>query len=141
MNSLGRLRCDGQFLRYAEKKESAALKDRLDRIVRFASLGKVDGGSDPFKSLIEIGKRYRDAIHHTTAFGHRDLEAGQRLLALDEINFRVAALCALLSLDCVLTISNWIYSDEDDGVITDSCKELRQKAAQCSTPQDRAKLV
>ena len=75
-NSLGRLRCDKGFLRYAEKKESAALKGRLDRIVKFASLGKTDGESDPFKSFVKIGKRYRDAIHHTTPFGRTDLEEG-----------------------------------------------------------------
>lgn len=112
--AVGRLHCDDEFLSYADKKESAALKGRLERIVRFASLGKADGRSDPFKSFIQIGKRYRDAIHHTTPFGRNDLQAGQRLLSLYEIKSSVADLCALLSLDSVIAISNWIYGDDTE---------------------------
>jgi hypothetical protein len=132
-NTLGRLHCDEEFLRYAEKKESAALKGRLDRIVRFASSGQADGRSDPFKSFIEIGKHYRDAIHHTTPFGRNDLEAGQRLLALYEIKSNLAAVCALLSLDCVLTLSSWICSDDGGSEIADRCRKLREKVVLFST--------
>lgn len=130
---LGKLHCDAEFLTYAEKGESTALKGRLDRVVKFASADKAGGGSDPFNSFIEIGKRYRDAIHHTTPFGRSDLEAGERLLALYEINHNTAVLCALLSLECVLTISNWIYSGEEGGAITDQCNELHRKAVAWST--------
>ena len=126
-NSLGVLRCDDDLLRYAKHKESAALKDRIDRIVKFASSGKVDGGSDPFRRLIEIGKRYRDAIHHTTPFGRKDIDAGERLLALYEVKSDVAIQCALLSLDTVLVISGWIHGQEDGSVVTDDCKTLRDK--------------
>src|SRR5690606_28564084 len=35
---LGKLPCDGELLRYASSRESAALKDRIDRIVKFASV-------------------------------------------------------------------------------------------------------
>jgi hypothetical protein len=121
VNALGKLPCDEELLRYATNKESAPLKDRVDRIVKFASSGKADGRSDPFKSFIEVGKRYRDAIHHTTPFERKDLEAGQRLLALYEIRWDVALLCGLLSLDAVLTISRWINDDKDESVITLSC--------------------
>ena len=61
------------------------------------------------------------------------LEAGQRLIALYEIESNVAALCALLSLDCVLTISTWIYSEEDGSAITDRCNELREEACALAT--------
>lgn len=140
-NTLGSLHCDEEFLRYAEKKESEALNRRVDRIVKFASLGKTDGASDPFKSFIEVGKRYRDAIHHTTPFGRNDLEAGQRLISLYEINPNVAAICSLLSLNCVLTISNWIYGDGAGSAITDSCKELRERVVLWSLRQGQATII
>ena len=138
-NALGRLPCDEHLLKYAKNKESAALKDRVDRIVRFASSGTVDGRSDPFKSFIEVGKHYRDAIHHTTPFGRKDFDAGQRLLALYEVKSDVAVLCALLSLDSVVTISHWIYGDEDVNEIADSCKRLREKIMDYSLEQDLAR--
>jgi hypothetical protein len=93
--------------------------------VRFVR--QVDGGSDPFKSFIEIGKRYRDAIHHTTPFGRKGLDAGQRLLALYEVKSDVAILCALLSLDTVLVISGWLSGQEEKNVVADDCKTLREK--------------
>ncbi|HEX7006684.1 MAG TPA: hypothetical protein VF274_06075, partial [Alphaproteobacteria bacterium] len=43
---LGKLPCDGELLRYASSRESAALKDRIDRIVKFASVAS----PRPFKS-------------------------------------------------------------------------------------------
>ena len=124
---LGKLPRDDELSWYAKNRESAALKDRLDRIVKFASLREADGQSDPFKSFIEIGKRYRDAIHHTTPFERKDIEAGQRLIALYEIKSDVAILCALLSLASVLMISHWIYGDEDVSEIGTTCKKLRDK--------------
>jgi hypothetical protein len=135
---LGKRNCDENFLRYAEKKESVALKDRLDRVVKFASNGIADGGADPFQSFIEVGKPYRDAIHHTTPFGRSNLETGERLVALYEINPNTACLCGLLSLDCVLTIANWIYSGGEGAAITDRCSELRQKALCWSRQRDQA---
>lgn len=131
-NSLGILRCDDELLGYAKNKESAALKDRVDRIVKFASSSKVDGGSDPFRSFIEVGKRYRDAIHHTTPFGRKGIDAGERLLALYEVKSDVAIQRALFSLDTVLAISRWIYGQEDESVVTDDCRTLREKIMKCS---------
>jgi len=125
--ALGRRCCDETFLAYAEGNErKAAFKERLDRIVRFASGGTTDGGSEPFKSYIET-KRYCDAIHHTTPFAWKDLEAGQQLLSLYEIKSDVAALCVPLPLDCVLALSSWIYSDEEGSEIAERCKKLREK--------------
>jgi hypothetical protein len=66
--SVGRLACDEEFLKFAATKESAPLRDRLDRVVWFTSEGAESGNDEPFKSFIETGKRYRDAIHHTTPF-------------------------------------------------------------------------
>jgi hypothetical protein len=126
-NSVGILDCDDDLLRYAKRGERAALKDRIDRVVRFASSGKADGGSDPFKSFIEIGKRYRDAIHHTTPFGRKGIDAGDRLDALYEVSSDVAMLCALLSLDTVLGISGWIYDRDEGSTVADDCKTLRDK--------------
>jgi hypothetical protein len=136
---LGKLSCDKDLLNYAKNKESVALKDRLDRIVKFASFGKEDGRCEPFKSFIEIGKRYRDAIHHTTPFARKNLEAGQRLLALYEIKADVALLCAILSLESVLTISRWAYGD-DMGVVADKCKTLREKVVTYSLEHGFATL-
>ena len=77
--------------------------------------------------LHQVGKRYRDAIHHTTPFGRNDLETGQRLLSLYEIKPSVADLCALLSLDSVIAISNWIYGDDNGSEIAERCKKLHEK--------------
>jgi hypothetical protein len=121
---LGGIQCDEDFLRYAEKKESAALKDRLNRVVQFASLNKMDARSEPFKSFVEIGKRYRDAIHHTTPFERKNLAAGERLLNLYEIEPELALLCTCLSLATILRISMWLFGDEDKGDITRRCNEL-----------------
>jgi len=131
-NFLGILHCDDGLLSYAKSKESAALKDRINRIVKFASSGKMDGGTDPFRSFIEIGKRYRDAIHHTTPFGRKDIEAGERLLALYEVKSDVAIQCALLSLNTVLVISGWIYDQEDRNIVPDDCNTLRNKIMEYS---------
>lgn len=136
---LGKIRCDSEFVRYASKKEGAPLKDRVDRVVKFVSSGNANGQSDPFKSFIEIGKRYRDAIHHTTPFERRDLNAGQRLIDLYEVKADVALLCTLLALDSVLTISKWMNSDDDVSIITESCRSLREKAAVYSLDQGFAK--
>jgi hypothetical protein len=97
--ALGSLRCDEDLLRYVKNREKGAtLKDRIDRIVIFASSGEANGQSDPFRTFIEVGKRYRDAIHHTTPFGRKDADAGERLLALYKVTADVAVLCALLFL-------------------------------------------
>jgi hypothetical protein len=85
-NALGNLLCDEELLRFVKNKEKGAtLKDRIDRIVMFASSGEADGRSDPFRTLIEVGKLYRDAIHRTTPFGRKDVDAGERLLALYKV--------------------------------------------------------
>ncbi|MGC8536866.1 MAG: hypothetical protein ACP5QR_15260 [Rhizomicrobium sp.] len=64
---VGDLPCDEEFLRYAATKESAPLRDRLDRVVRFTSGGMESGENEPFKTFIETGKRYRDAIHRVSS--------------------------------------------------------------------------
>jgi hypothetical protein len=86
MSSIGRLACDTEFLKFAGTKESAPLRDRIDRTIRFASNGAENGNDEPYKTFIEVGKRYRDAIHHTTPFQRKDIEPGGRLTALFEIN-------------------------------------------------------
>lgn len=120
---LGSLPCDEELLRYVKNKEKGAtLKDRIDRIVMFASSGEANGQSDPFRTFIEVGKRYRDAIHHTTPFGRKDADAGERLLTLYAVKSDVAVLCALLSLDSVLALSQWIASQEHRNEIADRCE-------------------
>jgi hypothetical protein len=117
-------------------KESAALKDRVDRVVKFASSSAEDGQSEPFKSFIDIGKRYRDAIHHTVPFGWKDIEAGQRLTSLYEMDAGVA-LCAL-SLGTVLMLTGWIYGGNDENAIAGSCDELRESILEYSLEQGLA---
>ena len=64
-NSIGSLACNEDFLNIARtREERAPLRARLDQVVRFASHAAENGNDEPFKALIEVGKRYRDAIHH-----------------------------------------------------------------------------
>jgi hypothetical protein len=106
-NSIGRLACNEEFLKFAGTKESAPLRDRIDRVVRFASNGDEDGNNEPFKTFIEVGKRYRDAIHHTTPFQRKDIEPGGRLTALYEINGEIALRCIVLACGTILRILQW----------------------------------
>ena len=71
---LGSLECEDEFLKYAATKESAPLKNRIDRVVQFTSKATESGSDEPFNTLMEVGKRYRDAIHHTTPFQRKDVE-------------------------------------------------------------------
>jgi hypothetical protein len=125
--SLGSLECDEEFLKYAETKESAPLKNRLDRVVQFASVGTESGSDEPFKTFIEVGKRYRDAIHHTTPFQRKDAELGGRLTALYEINCDIALHCVVLSSATLLKISQWTHGASDATDIARRCSELLEK--------------
>jgi len=136
---LGNFVCDDEFLRYAKNKETAALKGRIDKIVRFASQGSGNGESAPFRSFIEIGKHVRDAIHHTTPFERKDLEAGQRLEALYNVKTDVAVVCSILALDTVLKISAWLYGADSDGDIPQTCQSLRDEIFIFSIEQGIAK--
>jgi hypothetical protein len=126
--SLGSLACDEDFLDYAAKKESAPLKNRLDRVIQFASLGTENGSDEPFKTFIEVGKRYRDAIHHTTPFQRKDVESGGRLTALYEINSNIALHCIVHSSATLLKISQWTYGASDATDIGSRCSELCERA-------------
>jgi len=133
--SIGRLPCDEEFLKFAATKESAPLRDRLDRIVRFASEGAEGGNYEPFRTFIETGKRYRDAIHHTTPFQRKDVEPGGRLTALYEISGDLALHCVVLSAETLLKISQWSNPESNETDIAMRCDKLLQKAlagrAQC----------
>lgn len=122
--SIGSLVCDEEFLRFASAKESAPLKDRVDRVVRFVSKGAESGTDEPFKTLLETGKRYRDAIHHTTPFGRKDIEPGGRLTALYEINGNIALHCIVLSSAAILKILRWTNPAFDGTDIATRCREL-----------------
>jgi hypothetical protein len=126
--SIGRLTCDDEFLKYARTKESAPLRDRLDRVVGFASNGAEGGKNQPFKTLIETGKRYRDAIHHTTPFERRDIGPGGRLTALYEIDSDVALRCIVVGMGAILRISKWTNSTPDKTDIVVRGRELLQQA-------------
>jgi len=137
---LGKLVCDETFLQYVKNKETAALRGRIDQVVRFASEGAADGSLNPFKPFIEIGKLFRDAIHHTTPFERKDLEAGQRLEALYNIKLDVAVLCSLLSLQTVLRISEWLYGKDGGGDIAQTCKSLHDDILAYSVEKGIAKV-
>jgi hypothetical protein len=126
--SIGRLACDEEFLKFSATKESAPLRDRLDRVVQFTSDGAESGNDEPFKSFIETGKRYRDAIHHTTPFQRKDVEPGGRLTALYEINGDLALRCVVLSAATLLKISQRINETSNESDIASRCSELLQKA-------------
>jgi hypothetical protein len=109
-------------------ESTKSLRDRLDRVVRFASKGAENITNEPFKTLIEVGKRYRDAIHHTTPFQRKDIEPGGRLIALYEINGDIALHCVLLSSATILRISQWTNPASDVTDIATRCTELIKKA-------------
>jgi hypothetical protein len=123
--SIGSLSCDTKFVSYAKTKESAPLKHRIDEVVKFTSQGQSTGAAEPFKSLMEFGKQYRDAIHHTTPF---ERNAGNRLLDLYNINHIVALKIAVLCCDTILAISNWTFGTADSTVVGEECGKLRQDA-------------
>lgn len=126
--SVGHLSCGGEFLKYAATKESAPLRDRLDRVVRFTSAGSASGDNEPFKAFIETGKRYRDAIHHTTPFQRKDVEPGGRLSALYEINADLALRCVVLSAATLLKISQWSNPESKETDVAMRCDKLLQQA-------------
>jgi hypothetical protein len=103
-NSTGVLKCDEEFRNYAKTKESASLKDRLDRTIKFASGRHKSGTDEPFNSFVDFAKRYRDSIHHTTPFGRKDIEPGARLIALYEVNSDIALRCARLSFETFIPL-------------------------------------
>lgn len=125
--SIGPRECGETFLSFARSGESAALKERLNRVVRFASNGSATGDDEPFSSFIKEGKLFRDAIHHTTPFGRRDIEAGARLTALYSINEPIAVRCAVLSLKTVLKISHWIRGDSETAIAA-ACEHILKLA-------------
>lgn len=126
--TIGSLECDDEFLKYAATKESAPLKQRLDRIVQFASKGTESIHDEPFEKLVEVGKRYRDAIHHTTPFDRKDVGVGGRLTALYEIDGDIALHCIVLSSATLLKISQWTYGALDATDIASRCSELLEEA-------------
>lgn len=128
--SFGQITCSKEFQSYASRNESAPLKKRLHETVKFASAGNETGDDEPFKDLIEFGKKYRDAIHHTTPFRRKDIEEGSRLTALYEINRDVALRIALRSFGVVLKISDWAYGASDTTVIATECERLQGKASE-----------
>jgi hypothetical protein len=128
-NFVGHLECDDEFLNFARTKESAPLRDRIDRVVRFVSHGIENGGDEPFEALIKVGKRYRDAIHHTTPFQRKDIEPGGRLLALYEINGPIALHCIELACKMILRISDWIKRAETDIAVRTAELLLKLEAA------------
>jgi hypothetical protein len=135
-NSSGSLVCDDDFLRYAHTKETAALRGRLDRTVRFASGGTECGTDEPFGTFIGVGKRYRDAIHHTTPFQRKDIEAGGRLTALYEIDSDVAMRCIFLSCAAVLKICHWAFGASDTTDIACRCSKLLQNVTESHINKD-----
>jgi hypothetical protein len=96
--------------------------------VRFISAGAENGENEPFKALIETGKRYRDAIHHTTPFQRKDVEPGGRLTALYEINGDRAFRCVVLSAATLLNISQWSYPESKETDIAMRCEKILQQA-------------
>jgi len=139
LQRLGRFPCDQEFLDFAKNREKKdSLKLRIDKIVRLASQGRFSGDSEPFDSLIRM-KHFRDAIHHTTPFERRGIEAGQRLEALYNVKSDVAIACTLLALDTVLRISGWLFGEGGGGRIEENCKALRTEISEYSIEQGIAR--
>jgi hypothetical protein len=68
------------------------------------------------------------------------LEAGQRLIHLYEVKSDVALLCSLLSLNTVLTISHWLYGDENLNEIMERCHHMNEKVGTYSVKKGLAKV-
>jgi hypothetical protein len=130
---IGAIDADSSFIDYARTKESAPLGARIERVIRFISIGREDASMEPFLSLIKVGKRYRDAIHHTTPFARKGLDAGERLSALYEINGDVALECVVLATRSILTILKHLMTE--DNVIAEECRNLQQIAFQMQSIQ------
>ncbi len=128
IQSVGTLSCDADFLNYAKTKESAPLKNRIDQVVRFTSQGRSTSSVEPFKSLIEYGKPFRDAIHHTTPFERKAVGAGDRLTKLYSINGTIALQVTIHCLDSILAISKWAFGPDGETAIVEDCTKLRQEA-------------
>ena len=128
--NIGSVSCDEDFLNFSRRKESASLRHRLDKVVTFLSNGKKSINHEPFISFIEEGKRYRDAIHHTTPFERKEIEAGGRLLSLYKIDGDTALQIALHSLDAILEISCWLHPNSDSTVIAAECRKLKDIASE-----------
>ena len=122
---MGSLIVSDDFRKFAETKESAPLKARLERAL--AETISCDEGLhnfDPFKAFLETGKRYRDAIHHTSPFERKDIEAGGRLTALYELNSEIALTCAEQALYIVSFLDRWMWQDTIETDVMVRCKAL-----------------
>lgn len=109
---LGNAATNEDFRGFARSKESAPLKTRLDRVLREASGGHASVDDEPIRGYIDTGKRYRDAIHHTSPFERKDVEAGGRLIALYELDPVIAFTCVEHSLFTVSLLERLIWQDE-----------------------------
>jgi hypothetical protein len=127
---VGVTQCSEDFVKYAASKDSASLKERIDRILREFLTAGTSSKSEPFSSFLDVAKKYRDAIHHTTPFarGSHALVAGQRLLVLYEIDDKVALQCLQNSLDTLLTIAKAVWQSGDQKTIVVDCEKLRARA-------------
>ncbi len=128
--SSGRIPVDEKFRGYARTKESEALHKRLDRVVKWAFDGLKSGQDLPYRRLIEFGKPFRDAIHHTTPFERRDLAAGQRLEALYSIDTGIALDIAALALRSILTLLERIFGTDPKTAIAERCEALEERILQ-----------
>ena len=126
---IGHFVCDGAFIDYARKKESAAMKDRIDRVVTALSSGRYSAKDEPYSSFLGVCKSYRDAIHHTTPFERKaqSLAAGARLLKLYEINLRIALQCLASATETVLMINDLAYGGHVQLRINQSCEDIKKE--------------
>ncbi len=100
---------DDEFRRYAATKESAPLKSRIQQLLKEASNNSESVEAEPFCTFIETGKRYRDAIHHTSPFERKDVSAGGRLIALYELNEKITKKCVVGALLSVMKFEDLIW--------------------------------
>jgi hypothetical protein len=100
----------GEFKQYAATKESAPLKARMQKLLSVASNDFESVEVEPFRSFIETGKRYRDAIHHTSPFERKDVSAGGRLMALYELDDVITRKCVAGALLSILKFEDLIWN-------------------------------
>lgn len=123
---VGRLVCDDSFRAYARAKNSEPFKNRVERLVAFASSGTSSAQEEPFKEFIDSAKRIRDAIHHTTPFERKahGIAPGQRLTDLYRVNSETAIRVVLLALGTVSAVVNWTQREGVRTELSDRCEAL-----------------
>jgi hypothetical protein len=105
-----------------DRKKQKPLRERLTKLSFTMSDGQLPPST--FDEFIEVGKRLRDAIHHTSPFERKGVLPGQRLLDVYRVKTDAAVQVALLGIDAVVKLSTWIAAGTPRTETADRCEAL-----------------